>query len=50
MASSEELQKWISLEKEATRAKTNEMILIVIIKTLRIVVLKAASPRTVCRT
>lgn len=32
MASSEELQKWISLEKEATRAKTDEMILIVIVK------------------
>ena len=32
MASSEKLQKWISLKKEATRAKTDKMILIVIVK------------------
>lgn len=32
MASSDELQKWIQLDKEATRAKTDEQILMVIVK------------------
>lgn len=32
MASSEELQKWIEKDKESTRAKTDDQILIVIVK------------------
>ncbi|WKN42929.1 hypothetical protein [Tunicatimonas pelagia] len=32
MASSEELQPWIEKDKESTRAKTNDKVLIVIVK------------------